>query len=167
MHLSHINSAQANSDKINQLFSIKYSAFLSFCSALSTIQQLSESCQFLMSRPECSNMMFVYWLLNAQIIIKDIFHSHAKAQRSRNIRLPVGAIKHEDAHKTTEKHPVRVSAQLNSYTCAQNHKHCSRETHKTTGKPIRKIFHYNRLVVLMNSFIFFSFQNFLMLVISC
>lgn len=39
-------------------------------------------------------------------------HSHAKAQRSRNICLPVGTIEHEDARETTEKYPIGVSTHL-------------------------------------------------------
>lgn len=53
---------------------------------------------------------------------------HAEAQRPRDVRLPVRAVKHERPSKTTKEHPVRVGAQLHSNTSSQNHKDCRRKS---------------------------------------
>lgn len=55
-------------------------------------------------------------------------YSHAKAQGSRDVGLPVRAVKHERPSKTTKEHPVRVGSQLHSNTSSQNHKDCRRKS---------------------------------------
>lgn len=55
--------------------------------------------------------------------------SHAKAQRSWHVCLPVGTVEHKHPGEAAEEHPVRIGSHLDCYTGSQHHKHC-RDKHK-------------------------------------
>lgn len=50
-------------------------------------------------------------------------HSHAKAQGSWHVGLPVSTVEHEHAGEAAEEHPVGVGSKLDGDTGAQDHKH--------------------------------------------
>lgn len=52
------------------------------------------------------------------------YDSHAEAQRSRHVCLPVGAVEHEHPGEAAEEHPVGVCAHLHRDAGSQHHEHC-------------------------------------------
>lgn len=66
-------------------------------------------------------------------------NSHAKAQGSRHVCLPVGAVEHEHPSEAAEEHPVRVRAHLHGYTGSQHDKHCT-HTHTQKQQRVKKGF---------------------------